>query len=37
MPLPSRLTGEKPKHRFMRKYPLFASGRWLLGVVGGQR
>jgi hypothetical protein len=31
----ARLAGEGPEHLFMRKYALFDSGRWPLGVVGG--
>jgi hypothetical protein len=31
----ARLAGEGPDHLFMRKYALFESGRWPLGVVGG--
>jgi hypothetical protein len=32
----ARLAGEGPQHLFMRKYVLFESGRWPLGVVGGR-
>ena len=32
----ARLAGEGPEHLFMRKYALFESGRWPLGVVGGR-
>jgi hypothetical protein len=32
----ARLAGEGPEHLFMRKYTLFESGRWPLGVVGGR-
>jgi hypothetical protein len=31
----ARLAGEGPEHLFVRKYALFESGRWPLGVVGG--
>ncbi len=31
----ARLAGQGPDHLFMRKYALFESGRWPLGVVGG--
>ncbi len=31
----ARLAGEGPDHLFMRKYALFESGRWPLGVVRG--
>ncbi|HXV07709.1 MAG TPA: hypothetical protein VD791_06745 [Burkholderiales bacterium] len=30
----ARLAGQGPEHLFMRKYALFESGRWPLGVVG---
>jgi hypothetical protein len=32
----ARLAGEGSGHLFMRKYALFESGRWPLGVVGGR-
>jgi hypothetical protein len=32
----ARLAGQGPEHLFMRKYALFESGRWPLGVVGGR-
>ena len=32
----ARLAGEGDEHLFMRKYVLFASGRWPLGIVGGE-
>jgi hypothetical protein len=31
----ARVTGQGPEHLFVRKYTLFESGRWPLGVVGG--
>jgi hypothetical protein len=31
----ARLAGQGPEHLFVRKYALFESGRWPLGVVGG--
>ena len=31
----ARLAGQGPEHVFVRKYALFESGRWPLGVVGG--
>jgi hypothetical protein len=31
----ARLAGRGPEHLFVRKYALFESGRWPLGVVGG--
>jgi hypothetical protein len=31
----ARLAGQGPEHLFVRKYTLFESGRWPLGVVGG--
>jgi hypothetical protein len=31
----ARLAGEGPSPPFVRKYVLFESGRWPLGVVGG--
>jgi hypothetical protein len=31
----ARLAGQGPGHLFVRKYALFESGRWPLGVVGG--
>lgn len=31
----ARLAGQGPAHLFMRKYRLFESGRWPVGVVGG--
>jgi hypothetical protein len=31
----ARLAGQGPDHLFMRKYVLFESGRWPLGVVAG--
>ena len=31
----ARLAGQGPEHVFVRKYTLFESGRWPLGVVGG--
>jgi hypothetical protein len=30
----ARLAGQGPEHLFVRKYTLFESGRWPLGVVG---
>ena len=36
MARPSRVwPGQGPEHLFVRKYALFESGRWPLGVVGG--
>ena len=31
----ARLAGQGAEHLFVRKYGLFESGRWPLGVVGG--
>jgi hypothetical protein len=31
----ARLAGQGADHLFMRKYALFESGRWPLGVVAG--
>ena len=31
----ARLAGQGAEHLFVRKYALFESGRWPLGVVGG--
>jgi hypothetical protein len=31
----ARLAGADPQHLFVRKYQLFVSGRWPLGIVGG--